>query len=71
MSENENILEQIEKAEMQQLQKKIEQEQVEEEMRRIEERELEMAREMSKKVKKDPSMDRPYWFQGLLNQGYT
>ena len=30
-----------------------------------------MAREMSKKVKKDPSMDRPYWFQGLLSQGYT
>lgn len=55
---------------MKELQNKYEQELLQEELRKIEEREIEMAREMSKKVKKDPSMDRPYWFGDLLCQGF-
>jgi hypothetical protein len=32
---------------------------------------LEIAKEMSKKVKKDPDVQRPYWFQDLLSQGFS
>lgn len=63
-------MEQIEKSEMQQIQTKIEQDQLQEEMKKIEERELEIATELSKKVKKEPERERPYWLQDLLSQGF-
>lgn len=56
---------------MQQIQTKIEQEHLQEEMKKIEERELEIAKEMSKKVKKDTEMEKPYWFEDLVCQGFS
>ena len=71
MSETQNILEQIEKSEIQQIQNKLEKEQLEEEMRRIEERQIEIARQLSKKTKKEGEHMRPDWFNGLISQGYS
>jgi hypothetical protein len=55
---------------MKELQNRYEQELLQDELKKIEEREIEMARELSKKVKRDPSVERPYWFGDLMCQGY-
>ena len=31
---------------------------------------MQIAKELSKKIKKDPEHERPYWFQDLLSQGF-
>lgn len=31
---------------------------------------MQIAKQLSKKVKKDPEYERPYWFQDLLSQGF-
>jgi hypothetical protein len=41
---------------------------LQEELRRIEEKEMELARELSKKGKKE--QERPFWFAELLSQGF-
>jgi 16S rRNA C967 or C1407 C5-methylase (RsmB/RsmF family) len=53
---------------MEALKNRYEQDQLQEELRRIEEKEIEMARELSKKTKKETV--HPYWFADLLSQGF-
>ena len=52
------------------MQNRLEEEHIQEELKRIEEREMEIAKELSKKVKRDPVFERPYWFDDLLSQGF-
>ncbi len=70
-SETDNIMEQIERSEMNEIRYKSEQALIEEELRKLEDREMRLAQEMSRKDKKETGAGRPGWFGDLLCQGFS